>query len=162
MRLGSHGSGGSKEIGGIVARERISGQRIGMMLTAFLMITLIGVFATYASPIPGMRGVIVEAELAQAAATGDAGTMKMALAQAKPLLGINGQKTLATLTPDRAGMARAAVVLNHATLRASDLISYRIRLMVIVIGVLAAMFGVALLGIRDSQPTGPIMMVKEP
>ncbi len=130
-----------------------------MMLTAFLMITLIGVFATYASPIPGIRGVIVEASIAQAAASGDPAAMRAALVAAKPLLGIDGQKTLATLAPDRAGMAQAAAVLNRATLRASDLISYRLRLMVIVIGVLAALFGIALLGIRDSQPTATIMRV---
>lgn len=145
----------------MAARERISGQRIGMMLTGFLMITLIGVFATYASPIPGMRGVIVEAQLAQAAASGDAGTMRAALVATKPLLGINGRKTLATLSPDPAGMARAAVVLNHATLQASNLVSYRIRLMVIVIGILAAAFGIAVLGIRDSGPMNPVAVPPE-
>jgi hypothetical protein len=141
----------------MAARERISGQRIGMLLTGFLMITLIGVFATYASPIPGMRGVIVETRIAQAAASGDAAMMRAALVATKPLLGVNGQKTLATLAPNPAGMAQAAIVLNHATLQASDLVSYRIRLMVIVIGVLAAAFGIAVLGIRDTGPINPTL-----
>jgi hypothetical protein len=92
---------------------------------------------------------------------GGAGTMRAALVATKPLLGINGQKTLATLSPDPAGMARAAVVLNHATLQASNLVSYRIRLMVIVIGILAAAFGIAVLGIRDTGPMNPVAVPPE-
>ncbi|MDD2878217.1 MAG: hypothetical protein PHT60_08890 [Acidiphilium sp.] len=143
-------------------RERVSAQRIGMMLTGFLMLTLIGVFATYATPIPAMRGALVEATIAQAAASGDPATMHAALAAAKPLLGVTEQKTLATLAPDRTGMARAAALVAGNTGNASALVSYRVRLMVIVIGVLAALFGVALLGIRDSAPTGTITVAPKP
>ena len=137
-------------------RERVSAQRIGMMLTGFLMLTLIGVFATYAAPIPPMRGVIAEAAIARAAASGDPAAMRAALAAAKPLLGLRGRKTLASLAPDRAGMARAATLLSAETAEASHLVAYRLRLMVIVIGVLAGLFGVALLGIRDAKPTRTI------
>lgn len=135
-----------------MARERISAQRIGLMLTAFLMLTLIGVFATYAAPIPPMRGVAAEAALARAAASGDGGAMRTAIEGAKPLLGRQGQLALTALPPDRAGMAKAATLLAAETGQASALISYRLRLLVIVIGVLAALFGVALLGIRDAKP----------
>ncbi|MBW4036155.1 MULTISPECIES: hypothetical protein [Acidiphilium] len=145
----------------MAARERVSGQRIGMMLTAFLMVALIGVFATYAAPIPGVRGVIVEAAIAQAAASGDAGAMRAALVATKPLLGVSGQRVLAGLAPDRAGMARAAGLLRVDAQAASVLVSYRLRLMVIVIGILAALFGIAFLGIRDSQPTATIMQVNK-
>ena len=143
-------------------RERVSAQRIGMMLTGFLMLTLIGVFATYAAPIPPMRGVIAEAAIARAAAAGDTATMRAALAEAKPLLGRRGQKTLAALTPDRAGMAQAATLLAAETAEASRLVAYRLRLMVIVIGVLAGLFGVALLGIRDAKSTPTIVTSPRP
>ncbi|KDM67207.1 hypothetical protein [Acidiphilium sp. JA12-A1] len=143
-------------------RMRISAQRIGLMLTAFLMITLIGVFATFAAPIPAMRGVLAERAIASAAATGDPAAMKSALAEARPLLGVTAQKTLATLTPDRAGLARAASLVAADTKLASGLVSYRLRLLVIVIGVLAALFGIALLGIGESRPTPIIMKAPEP
>lgn len=133
-------------------RERVSVQRIGMMLTGFLMLTLIGVFATYAAPIPPMRGVIAEAGIARAAASGDPAAMRAAVAAAKPLMGVRGQRSLAALAPDRAGLAKAATLLSAETAEASGLIAYRLRLMVIVIGVLTGLFGVALLGIRDAKP----------
>lgn len=142
-------------------RVRISAQRIGLMLTAFLMLTLIGVFATFAAPIPAVRGVIAEQAIARAAASGDPAAMKAALATARPLLGVTGQKTLATLSPDRAGLARAADLLAADARRASGLVSYRLRLLVIVIGVLAALFGIALLGIGESRPNPLIMKAPE-
>lgn len=145
-----------------MAREQVSAQRIGMMATGFLMVTLIGVFASYATPIPPMRGVIAEAAIAKAAASGNPDLMRQALATAKPLLGVAAQKILATLPPDRAGMAQVSTILATETREASALVSYRVRLMVIVIGVLAALFGVALLGIRDSAPTGTIMLEPKP
>ncbi|MCF3947453.1 hypothetical protein [Acidiphilium iwatense] len=137
-------------------RERVSVQRIGMMLTGFLMLALIGVFATYAAPIPAMRGVIAETAIARAAASGDLAAIRAALAAAKPLLGRRGQQTLASLAPDRAGLGEAATVLSAETAEASRLVAYRLRLMVIVIGVVAGLFGVALLGIRDAKPTRTI------
>lgn len=142
-------------------RMRISTQRIGLMLTAFFMLALIGVFATYAVPIPAMRGVLAERVIARAAASGEPAAMKSALDGARPLLGITAQKTLATLTPDRAGMARAATLLAGETQRASGLVSYRLRLLVIVIGVIAALFGIALLGIGEGKPTPIITKAPE-
>lgn len=142
-------------------RVRISAQRIGLMLTAFLMLTLIGVFATYAAPIPAVRGTIAEQAIAKAIASGDPAAMKSALEAARPLLGVTGQKTLATLSPDQAGLARAADLVAADTRRASGLVSYRLRLLVIVIGVFAALFGIALLGIGESKPTRIIMKAPE-
>lgn len=143
-------------------RMRISAQRIGLMLTAFLMITLIGVFATFAAPIPAMRGVLAEQAIARAAASGDPASMASALAAARPLLGVSARKTLATLAPDRAGLSRAAALVAKDAGLASNLVSYRLRLLVIIIGVLMALFGIALLGIGESQPTPTIMKAPEP
>lgn len=143
-------------------RVRISAQRIGLLLTAFLMLTLIGVFASYAAPIPAMRGVIAETAIARAAASGDRAAMQAALDHARPLLGVTARKTLAALPPDRAGLARAATLLAADARRASALVSYRLRLLVIVIGVLGALFGVALLGIGESRPTPTIMAARHP
>lgn len=85
-------------------RMRISAQRIGLMLTAFLMITLIGVFATFAAPIPAMRGVLAERAIASAAATGDPAAMKSALAEARPLLGVTAQKRSPRSRPTGPGL----------------------------------------------------------
>ena len=130
--------------------QKISAGRIGMMLTAFLLLTLIGVFATYAAPIPGIRGSQVEARLVRALASKNPVQMQAALKDAKPLLGRTAQARLAALAPDRAGLARASRLVAAATLDASRLIAYRLRLMIITIGVLGALFAVALLGIQEA------------
>ena len=130
--------------------QKVSAGRIGMMLTAFLLLTLIGVFATYAAPIPGIRGLGAEARLARAMQSGDPAAMKVALERARPLLGREGQARLARLEPDQAGLTRAVPLVAAATLDASRLIAYRLRLMIITIGVLGALFAVALLGIREA------------
>ncbi len=129
---------------------RVSGGRIGMMLTAFLLTTLIGVFATYATPIPGARGAIAEARLARALSAGPA-IRQSALLAAKPLLDQQDQAKLAGLPADQAGLARAMQLVAVATLDGGRVVAYRLRLLVIVIGVLGGLFAVALLGIREAS-----------
>jgi len=131
-------------------RIKISSGRVGMMLTCFLMLTLIGVFATYATPIPGIRGVLVEQALMRAAVGNDPAAMRAALSAAKPLLGVTAAKQLSALRPDPAGLEAASRLVTADTLRASALISYRSRLLVIVIGVLTGLFSIALLGIGEA------------
>jgi hypothetical protein len=130
--------------------QKISAGRIGMMLTAFLLLTLIGIFATYAAPIPGIRGNQAEARLVRALASNNPVRMQAALNDAKPLLGRTAQAQLAALAPDGAGLAQASGLVAAATLDASRLIAYRLRLMIITIGVLGALFAVALLGIQEA------------
>nr|WP_249676058.1 hypothetical protein [Acidocella sp. C78] len=109
-----------------------------------------------------MRGVLAEQAIARAAASGDPASMASALAAARPLLGVSARKTLATLAPDRAGLSRAAALVAKDAGLASNLVSYRLRLLVIIIGVLMALFGIALLGIGESRPTPTIMKAPEP
>lgn len=139
--------------GGETVRQRISPGRIGLMLTAFLMLWLIGFFATYAGPIPAMRGVIAERALVAAAASGDAGQIRSAYAAARPLLGVSAQKSLDALPMTRDGASQAAALLATGSARASALIGFRLRLLVTVMGILCALFGIALLGIREA-PSG--------
>lgn len=144
----------ANEAGG-EARIRVSPGRIGLMLTAFLMLGLIGVFATYAGPIPAMRGVIAERALARAAASGDRAAIRAAFAAARPLLGVSAQKSLDALPATRDGAGRAASLLAEGSARASALIGFRLRLLIAVMGVLCALFGVALLGIREAPSGSP-------
>ena len=130
--------------------QHVSLGRIGLMLTAFLMLTLIGVFATFAVPIPGARGLIAEARLAQALTAPDAGTRHAALLSVKPLLDRRDQASLAALRPDRAGFGQAMLLVSTAALDGGRVVAYRLRLLVIIIGVLGALFAVALLGIREA------------
>ena len=134
-------------------RMRVSAGRIGLMLTAFLMLGLIGVFATYAAPIPAMRGMLAESALARAIAANNPAQIQHAMQQAKPMLGIKAQKTFATLPATRQGALTTTRLLATETTLASALISYRLRLEIIVIGFVAAFFGIALLGINDAAPT---------
>jgi hypothetical protein len=134
--------------------RHVSFGRIGLMLTAFLMLTLIGVFATFAVPIPGARGLIAEARLAQALRAQalrapDAGA-RHALLSVKPLLDRQDQASLAALRPDRAGFAQAMLLVSTAALDGGRVVAYRLRLLVIIIGVLGALFAVALLGIKEA------------
>jgi hypothetical protein len=130
--------------------QRVSGGRIGLMLTTFLLLTLIGVFATYAVPVPGARGAIAEARLARALASDDPVARGAALLAAKPLLDRQDQARLARLRPDTPGIARAMALVSAATLDGGRIVAYRLRLLIIIIGGLGALFAVALLGIREA------------
>ncbi len=137
-------------------RIRVSSGRIGLLLTAFLMLGLIGVFATYAAPIPAMRGMITETALLKAIAAQNPAQIQQAMQQAKPMLGIQSLKQFATLPQTRQGALATAILLEHDSTAGSQLISYRLRLEIIVIGIVAALFGVALLGIGDAAPPSPV------
>ena len=131
-------------------QHKVSSGRVGMMLTWFLMLTLIGFFATYATPIPAIRGILVEQALLRAASDVNPEAMRAALQAAKPVLGSAVQRKLSALPGSPAGLAAAGKLVALDTLRASALISYRNRLLVIVIGILTGLFGVALLGIGEA------------
>jgi hypothetical protein len=129
--------------------QRVSGGRIGLMLTAFLLLILAGVFATYAVPIPGARGAIAEARLARALGASPAARIK-AMLSVKPLLDRQDQARLASLPADDQGLAQAMQLVSATTLDGGRVIAYRLRLLIIIIGVLGALFAVALLGIREA------------
>jgi hypothetical protein len=136
-------------------RVRVSSGRIGLLLTAFMMLGLIGVFATYAAPIPAMRGLLIQTTLLKAIAAQNPTQIESAMQQAKPMLGIRSLHQFATLKPTEQGALATAILLQHDSAAGSRLVSYRLRLEVIVIGVVAALFGVALLGIGDASPQPP-------
>jgi hypothetical protein len=136
-------------------RVRVSSGRIGLLLTAFMMLGLIGVFATYAAPIPAMRGMLIQTALLKAIAAQNPAQIQSAMQQAKPMLGIRSLKHFSALKPTEQGALATAILLQHDSAAGSQLVSYRLRLEVIVIGVVAALFGVALLGIGDALPPPP-------
>ncbi len=127
--------------------QKIDGSRIGFLAMSFLLVCLVGVFASYAAPIPYARGLLKEQALDDALATNGKPDQAALLAALSDRLGeqadlvINGQGPL----PQRIARARAearAEAMTEGQAEASQM-----RLLVIVTSVVCAIFGMALSGV---------------
>ena len=126
---------------------RVSFSRIGFLLCCFLLPGLIGTFASFSIPAPVVDEMHQEAALSTVLTAGNPAAQRAAIANLQDAtdpdtaaIVANGKGALV----DRIAAARANMqgeVLAQARAEA-----YRIRLMVITMTVLAAGFGVALLG----------------
>jgi pyruvate kinase len=126
--------------------QRVDGSRLGFLAVSFLLVCLVGLFASYAAPIPYARGMLREQALDDALATASASDPKAALAALKDRLGdqavivMGDQGTLA----ERVAKARAEAqsrVFAEGKETASNL-----HLLVIVTSVICALLGGALSG----------------
>jgi hypothetical protein len=90
--------------------QKIDGSRIGFLATCFLLVCLVGVFASSATPIPYARGLLKEQALDEALATAGKPNQPALLAALSDRLGeqadlvINGPGAL----PQRVAQARGA------------------------------------------------------
>jgi hypothetical protein len=126
--------------------RRVSFNRIGFMLVAFLLPGLIGPFASFSIPAPVVDVVHQEAALdaVQAAAT------PAEKASAFARLGSAVDADTAAIVTRGTGTLEARIAAARATVLRNAVgeakaAAFRIRLMVITMTVLGAMFGVALL-----------------
>ena len=122
--------------------KRNTGTWIAFLLVCFAVVGLMGLFASYAAPLPYERMMARDAVLDQALRTGDDKPALEALRE--PLddsaaLVIDGTGPLAT----RVAAARTAA--HEAMLHEADAIGSRIRLELAVVTVVAAAFGAAML-----------------
>jgi hypothetical protein len=120
--------------------------RAGFMLMAFTMSGLIGVFGTFALPVPPIQALRQETVINQALAGGDEAAIDAALSKIKPFLTHEDRKHIAGLPSAKDGLLFAATSLAAETETSTRHAAYFIRLMVITITVLSAIFGVAMLG----------------
>jgi hypothetical protein len=125
----------------------ISFSRIGFMLTCFLFPGLIGTFASFSIPAPVVDEMHQQAALDAVLSASDAATQKAAIANLPNDVDDDTAAIVMNGTGPIPGRVAAAEQNMHSEVVAEARQSaYKIRLMVITMTILAAMFGVALMG----------------
>jgi len=127
--------------------QKIDGSRIGFLATCFLLVCLVGVFASSATPIPYARGLLKEQALDDALATAGKPDQPALLAALSDRLGeqaglvINGTAPL----PQRVAQARRAA--RAEAMEEGQAEASQMRLLVVVTSIVCAVFGMALAGV---------------
>jgi hypothetical protein len=126
--------------------QKIDGNRIGFLAISFLLVCLVGLFASYATPIPFARGFLREQAFDDALATAGKPDQQAQLAALSDRLG--EQADLVIKGPgdliDRVAHARAEArtqIMAEAKAEGSQM-----RLLIIVTSIVCAIFGTALSG----------------
>jgi hypothetical protein len=128
-------------------QSSVSLSRIGFLLTCFLFPGLIGTFASFSIPAPVVDEMHQEAALDAIANAPDAAAQKAAIANLPNDVDDDAAALVTTGAaplPARIAAARARVQADVIAEARAE--AYKIRLMVITMTVLGAIFGVALLG----------------
>ena len=128
--------------------KRNSGTWMAFLAMTFGVVGLVGLFASYAAPIPLERALARDATMDEALAAGDS---KPALEPLRERLDdsaalvIDGPGAL----PARVSLARAAM--HAAFLTETKQTGTRLRLMILVVTVVGAVFGMVLLGAASGR-----------
>ncbi len=127
--------------------QKIDGSRIGFLATCFLLVCLVGVFASSATPIPYARGLLKEQALDEALATAGKPDQPALLAALSDRLGEQADLVIhgAAPLPQRVAQARGearAEAMAEGQAEASQM-----RLLVVVTSIVCAVFGMALSGV---------------
>jgi hypothetical protein len=127
--------------------QKIDGSRIGFLATSFLIVCLVGVFASYAAPIPYARGLLKEQALDEALATAGTPDQAARLTALSDRLGEQADLVLhgSGPLPQRIAQARAAARAEAMTEGQAE--ASQMRLLVIVTSIICAIFGMALSGV---------------
>jgi hypothetical protein len=127
--------------------QKIDGSRIGFLATSFLIVCLVGVFASYAAPIPYARGLLKEQALDEALATAGTPDQAARLTALSDRLGEQADLVLhgSGPLPQRIAQARAAARAEAMTEGQAE--ASQLRLLVIVTSIVCAIFGMALSGV---------------
>ena len=131
--------------------QRNTGTWMAFLAMTFAIVGLVGLFASYAAPLPLQRALARDATLDQALATGDD---KAALEPLRDQLGDSASMVIEGAGPLAARVSTARADMNADFLREAAAVAARLRLMLAVVTVVAAGFGVALLGIVARAPQG--------
>jgi hypothetical protein len=114
--------------------QKIDGGRIGFLATSFLVVCLVGVFASSATPVPYARGLLKEQALDDALATAGKPGEQADLV-------IKGSGPL----PPRIAQARQAA--RTEAMAEGQAESGQMRLLVVVTSIVCAIFGMAVSGV---------------
>jgi hypothetical protein len=126
---------------------KISYSRIGFMLTCFLFPGLIGTFASFTIPAPVVDEQHQQAALDAVLSAPDTATQKAAIASLPNDVDDDTAAIVTNGTGPIAGRVAAAEQnMRSEVVAEARAEAYKIRLMVITMTLLAAMFGVALMG----------------
>ena len=115
---------------------------IAFLLTSFAVVGLMGLFASYAAPLPYERADLRDAVLDQALQAGDS---KPALEALRDQLDDSAPAVIDGAGPLPGRVAAARVAMHEAMRREADAIGSRLRLELAVVTVVAAAFGSAML-----------------
>ncbi len=141
-----------------VAEMRNRGVWTAFLLMCFLITGLVGLFASYATPIPLERALIRTGVLDQVLDAAQAPDAAAKLEALRPQLGDQAQLVLSGPgnLAARVATARAAILSEEA--REENSIGFRSRLMIIVVTVLASGLGAGLLAmaVRGAQREGAL------
>ena len=126
---------------------KVSLSRIGFLLCCFLLPGLIGTFASFSIPAPVVDEMHQEAALQAVLGAANPAAQQAAIANLQDATDADTAAIVAKGTaPLSARVAAALANMHGEVLSQARFEAYRIRLMVITMTVLAAGFGVALLG----------------
>ena len=123
--------------------KRNSGTWMAFLAMTFAVVGMVGLFAGYAAPIPLERAFARDATLDEALAAGDA---KPALEPLRERLDDSAELVIDGPGPLAARVATARAAMHAALLQESDETGTRLRLMVAVVTVVGAVFGMVILG----------------
>ena len=122
--------------------KRNTGTWIAFLLVCFAVVGLMGLFASYAAPLPYERMMARDAVLDQALRVGDD---KPALEPLRDQLDDSAAVVIDGTGPLAARVATARTAAHESMLHEADAIGSRIRLELAVVTVVAAAFGAAML-----------------
>ncbi len=127
--------------------QKIDGSRIGFLATSFLIVCLVGVFASYAAPIPYARGLLKEQALDDALATAGKPDQPALLAALRDRLGEQADLVIGGPGPLPQRVAAARAQARAEAMTEGEAEASQMRLLVIVTSVICAIFGMALSGV---------------
>ena len=129
--------------------KRNSATWMAFLAVTFAIVGLVGLFASYAAPIPLERAMARDATLDEALTLGDS---KPALEPLRDRLDDNAALVIDGTGPLADRVAAARKTMHAAFLTESDETGANLRLMVSVVTVVAALFGLAMLGAATRSP----------
>lgn len=133
-------------------QPRVSGSWIAFLLMAFAIVGLMGMFATFAGPLPLQRAIAREATLSEARAVAGRPDAATALEAMRPELGDSAAAILPWSPDIDRRIAREQQAVRRRFLTEAADLAVRLRWLVALVTVMAAAFGVAVLHASRRAP----------
>jgi hypothetical protein len=127
--------------------QKIDGSRIGFLATCFLVVCLVGVFASSATPIPYARFLLKEQALDDALATAGKPNQPALLAALGDRLGEQADLVIDGAGPLPRRVAQARTAARAEAMAEGQAEASQMRLLVVVTSIVCAIFGMALSGV---------------
>lgn len=129
--------------------QRNNGTWMAFLAMTFVVVGLTGLFASYAAPLPLERALARDAALDEALASGGQHDL---LDKLRPQLDDSAAAVIDGAGPLEVRVAAARASMHTELLREADSVGTRLRLMIMVVTVVAAIFGAIILGAASRTP----------